>query len=1035
MNAPVAADRAVPPLVGELPPQCRKDVDELRHVVHTALARETPADAVSPNDFREVLLTGATGYVGRFFLRELLRQNDRLIVHCLVRAESAEQGFARLREALEHAEVWEDAFAPRLRVVLGDISEKRFGLSEAAFAGLSQRIDAVYHVASNVGLVLSYADIRDPNALGLRPVLELCLRTRRKHLFYASTMGIFPEYFCNFEREYSGSRIDDQMLPDVAEMKKTFPLGAIGYPWSKLVAEQGVLFAQAAGVPVAIFRLPKMGLSSTGYSQPNEFSLLLFAAAVQLEKVPKGFSIERNAEPVDTVSEICAAISLNPDRRFTIYHLCDTQPPFHDVEAADFGLYWQIVSYQSFRRSCQALGEESPLHGQWVLLDHFAPYWFSNRNSDHKQAISDRAIREDCPLPIEWPALLIRHARSYNWLRRNREDWPYPVPQGRLDFDGLIAQAERFAERMGVSFERTYPAWMREGLEQLVEALKSPDAGVKESMLSHIIFGFTRWLRNNAALAQERRQHPEIKRERITRPVFIVGINRTGTTLMHRLLSRDPKFWALRRYELTEPVLPSGDYATVAGTTDDPRRAYAEELLGATNVVDTLAGLHRTDIDEPEEDLWILGLTFSTWIFATAYHVPAYGRWLAETESRNTYAHHRRVMQHYSWQRRQREPEGERHWLLKMPFHLMELEVLLETYPDAVFIQTHREPVEFMGSWNSIVERIRGFSTEPRPPRETGAEQLAVMSDMLNGAMQFRASHPELDRRWIDVRYVDLVDDPMAVVNDIYARLGWPLAPAAARAMQEWLSMQEEQRRQEPRHEYKLEDYDLTPEAVNEAFAPYREFVAARHHVTLPPTVEGGRRATFCRPYRTWPRLYRSTTFAVEPPHGTPRGRGAHDRRSRTRSGHASRCRTRGRAAAGGGGHLLSGGSRRLRRSGDALPRRRPTGATGRTQGDRGPPRRPCVFGPHRRHRIRAPREAERPHQARGDAGARASHGLRRRGDHLSRRLGFSARHRAGRLAGDETPAHAAGLPDRRCRIRAGALSGGAAPLPAARAG
>ncbi len=827
MNVPVAADRAVPPLIGELPPQCRKDVDALRRVVHETLAQGAPAPAVSPNNFQEVFVTGATGFVGRFFLRELLRQNDRLIVHCLVRAKSAEHGLGRIRDALECAEVWEEEFAPRLRVVPGDACEERFGLGEPAFDELCRRIDAVYHLAANVGLVMSYADIREENTLGLRSVLELCLRTRLKHLFYGSTMGIFPAYFCDFGEEHSRSRIDDQMQPDLADMKITFPLGAIGYPWSKLVAEQGVLIAQAAGVPVAIFRLPQMGLSSTGYTQANDLPARLFAAATQLGKAPHGFSIQRNAEPVDTVSEICTAISLNPNRRFTIYHCCDPEPPYEDLEVADLGYYWQSVPYASFRRSCQALGEESPLRGQWVLIDHFAPYWFSEDKARRTAMVCDRAIRADCPHPIKWPALLIRHARSYDWVRRHREGWPYPIPQGNLDFDGLIAQAERFAQRMGVPFEPTYPSWMRAGLQQLVEALKSPEAGLRDTRLSHIIYGLTRALRSNAALARERRQHPEIERERITRPVFIVGINRTGTTFLHRLLSRDPQFWALRRYELTEPVLPSGEYATVAGTADDPRRAYAKELLGATNVVDTLAGLHRTDIDEPEEDLWILWLTFSTWIFATAYHVPAYGRWLAETGSRNAYAHHRRVMQHFTWQRRQRESEGERHWLLKMPFHLIELEVLLETYPDAVFIQTHREPVEVMGSWNSIVERIRGFSTEPRPPHEAGAEQLAFMSGVLNGAMQFRASKPALEERWVDVRYTDLVDDPMAVVNDIYARLGWPLEAASARAMQEWLTLQEEQRRQEPRHEYQLEDYDLTPEGVNEAFAPYREFVAA----------------------------------------------------------------------------------------------------------------------------------------------------------------------------------------------------------------
>ena len=369
---------------------------------------------------------------------------------------------------------------------------------------------------------------------------------------------------------------------------------------------------------------------------------------------------------------------------------------------------------------------------------------------------------------------------------------------------------------------------MREGLEQIVEALKSPDAGAKESMLSHIIYGFTRSLRNNAALARERQQHPEIERAEIVRPVFIVGINRTGTTFLHRLLSRDPRFWALQRYELTEPVLPTGDYATVAGTAEDPRKDYVEELMSATNVVDTLAGIHSIDVDEPEEDFMLLRLAFTTWVFIIAHYAPDYGRWLAATGSRNAYAYHRRVMQNFTWQRRQHEPEGQRHWLFKAPFHLKELEVLLETYPDAVFIQTHREPVQFMASWNSLVERIRSFTTEPRPPHETGAEQLDFMSGMLNEAMQFRATHPALEERWVDVRYADLVDDPMAVVNDIYARLGWSLEPAAAHAMQEWLTLQEEERRQEPRHEYRLEDYGLTPEAVNEAFAPYRGFVAAR---------------------------------------------------------------------------------------------------------------------------------------------------------------------------------------------------------------
>ena len=828
MAEPRATDPAVPPLVGELPPQCRRDVDTLRRFVHSTVAREAPAEAVPPNDFREVLLTGATGFVGRYCLRELLRQNERLTVHCLVRAESAEHGIERIRDSLEQAEIWEDEFAPRLRAVPGDICTDRFGLSESVFEDLSRRIDAVYHLAAEVRLILSYAEIREVNALGLRPVLQLCLRTRYKHLFYISTLGIFPEYFCNFGGEFSRNRIDDQMQPDLAGMKKTFPLGAIGYPWSKLVAEQGVLFAKAAGVPAAVLRLPQMELSSTGDTRASDFRVRLFAAATQVGKAPQSFAMQGNSEPVDTVSEICVAISLNPDRRFTIYHLCDPQPPYADFEVADFGFYWESVSYQAFRRACQAVGENSPMHGQWVLVDHFAPYWFSEAKTGRTLPISDGAIREDCPRPIKWPNMLIGHARSYDWIRRHRDQWPFPVPRGCLDFDCLIGQARVYADRMGVPFERTYPAWMRAGLEQLVQALQSPEAGLRKRRLSHVIYGLTRTLRNNAALVRERQLHPEIARQQIARPVFIVGINRTGTTFLHRLLSRDRRFWALRRYELTEPVLTSGQYATVAGTADDPRPAYVEELMRGAGVVATLAGIHRIDVKEPEEDFMILRLAFATWVITVAHHVPAYGRWLAETGSRHAYAHHRQVMQNFTWQRRQREPGARRQWLQKMPFHLMELEVLLETYPDAVFIQTHREPTQFMASWNSLVERIRSFTMEPRPRPDAGDEQLSIMSGMLNNAMRFRESRPELERRWVDVNYVDLVENPMAVVRHIYERLGWRLEPEARDEMEDWLLLQAEQRRGEPRHRYRLEDFGLTPQRVDDAFAPYRDFISSR---------------------------------------------------------------------------------------------------------------------------------------------------------------------------------------------------------------
>lgn len=820
--------REVPSLVGRMPMQCQRDLDNLRSFVHSAITEGSPAKPVSANDFREVLLTGATGFVGRFLLRELLRQNDSLIVHCLVRADSVEHGFARIRSALEHAEIWDDALGSRIRVAVGDICAVRFGLSDAEFDGLCRRIDAVYHLAADLSLVSSYSSIRTVNASSLRNVLTLCLRTRFKHVFYASTMGVFPEYFCNFSNEFSHSRIKHHMQPDLATMKRLLPLGFLGYPWSKLVSEQVLLFANAAGLPVAIFRLPQTGMSSTGFTHASAIALSVYLAAIQIEMAPAGFSIQSCAEPVDTLTEICAAISVNPERRFTIYHCCDPQPPHDDFGPADFGLYLRKVPYGTFKHACEALGERSPLHGLWTLLDFFAPYWFAGSEARGVAPVDDRAIREDCPFPVRWPALLLRHARSYDWIRRQRDGWPYPVPKARLDFDRLIAQAEGYAERVGILFDHTFPGWMRKGFQRLVEALNAPQAGLLEERRPHLVYELNRQLRNNAALALEWQQHPEIKREEIVRPVFIVGINRTGTTFLHRLMARDRRFWTLRRYELAEPILSSGEYGTLARTAGDPRRLHMKEVLDSIRVVDQFAEMHRIDLDQPEEDFPILRQSFASWVNAVAYYVPDYRRWLAVTGSGNAYAYHHRVMRHFTWQRRQRECDAQKGWLLKMPFHLMELGALLANYPDAIFIQTHREPAQFMGSWNSLVDRIRSVSIEPRPRHDTGAEQLDLMSGMLNEAMRFRASRPELESRWVDVSYRDLVENPMGVVNAIYERLDCRLEPAASAEMESWLERQAEQRRQEPPHRYSLEDFGLTAERVAAAFAPYREFVASR---------------------------------------------------------------------------------------------------------------------------------------------------------------------------------------------------------------
>ena len=717
----------------------------------------------------------------------------------------------------------------------GDIGRPRFGLSVGQFDVLSRQIDAVYHLAADINIQSSYLAIRKLNTFGVRNVLELCLRQRFKHMFYASTMGVFPQYFASFANEFGDVAIDHQAQPDLARMKQTFPLGLLGYPWSKLTSEQALLFAQRAGMPLAILRLPQTNLSSTGYSPADDLAVRMFAAAIQCEILPEGFTFRSSNEAVDTLSRVAVAISLNPGRRFTIYHCCNPHLDPHDLEPADFGFYWPPVPYESFKRLAQARGEDSPLHGRWAVLDHFGKYWFSRNKPQQRLPVCDRALREDCPFPIEWPGTLTKLRRFHGWVERHREDWPYAVRQSRLDFEGLMVRAERFAADSDVPFEAACPDWMREALERLVRSLKAPEARLLPDKLGDVVFELSRFLRQNADLARERQRHPEIAEERISRPVFILGINRSGTTFLHRLLARDERARALRLYELVEPVLLTDDYGAVAGTPDDPRRARVAEAFDSFDIFKAMEGVHPFDVDEPEEDFPIFKKAFSSWTFAAQFRVPDYARWLAANGSGSAYAFHRRVVQHYTWQHRQARPGSEGPWVFKMPFHLLELENLIETYPDALFIQTHRAPAEVMGSWNSLVERARSLVMEPLPRSETGAEQLAFMSGMLNGAVRFRTAHPELEHRWADVAYADLMRDPMEVVRGLYRRFDWPLPQMAVAEMNAWRSGQAERRRREVRHRYRLEDYGLTPGEVDAAFAPYLEFAETLGiHAALP---------------------------------------------------------------------------------------------------------------------------------------------------------------------------------------------------------
>jgi len=813
-----------------MPADCQQDLESLQETIRALAGGSAPVPA---DRFRAVFLTGATGFVGRFTLVELLRQSDEVMVHCLVRAGDEAEGMDRVRRALRDAEIWDDAFSSRIRIWPGDIREPRFGLPEEDFTRLCEEIDAVYHLAADLSLMSPYAALREANTQSFRNVLELALLRRTKHIVYASTMGVFPQYFCNFAGEFAGQPIDDAAQPDLGQMKAVLPPGLIGYPWSKLVVEKALLFGHALGLPVAIMRLPQMGIAaSTGFTQSTDIKVRVVTAVLDARVMPAGFRLHWT-EPADTVSETLVKISLNPDRRHTVYHLCNAEPRDHGLELADFGVDAREVSYADFRRACQARGPHGPLHGYWPLVDHFADLWFPAQAADRPATVpvSVTAVQADltrrpAASPAghapEWPGLITTTARSFGWVTRHADDWPYRPPAARLSEAALRRHAERLAERLAVRFDVVYPPVLLDGLDRLVGALRDPAARIREDRHSAIRFALGRNLWNRASLAREYDRNPAIADERVERPVFILGINRTGTTLLHRLLAQGSRFWAPWVHEIAHPALS-------ADGTDDARRAFAHDALAASGTAEAMRGIHSVDTGEPEEDFTFLEDSFAAWTYTLRYHVPAYGQWLSGVPSDFAYGAHRRTMQHLTWQRGTRLGADKRQWLLKMPFHLAELEMLAATYPDAVFIQTHREPRDFMGSWCSFTQAARSLSAHA-PDKAAlatlGAGQLDFMSRMLERTAQLRSQSPELDQRFVDVSYLDLVEAPVRVAEEVYRQFGWEFDRETSALTERWHARQARQRQVQPRHRYTLGTYGLTARQVDEAFSRYAEFAS-----------------------------------------------------------------------------------------------------------------------------------------------------------------------------------------------------------------
>jgi hypothetical protein len=305
------------------------------------------------------------------------------------------------------------------------------------------------------------------------------------------------------------------------------------------------------------------------------------------------------------------------------------------------------------------------------------------------------------------------------------------------------------------------------------------------------------------------RKSPEILDIELGPVVVIAGLQRTGTTLLHRLLSADTDVRSLAAWEGLSPVPWPGERA---GRPTGRIRKARFAVRALAYLAPQFFAIHPAEHDAPEEDVLLLDLSFMSQAPEATLHVPSYAKWLEGQDHTRAYQYLRRMMQILLAQR------GGRSWVLKSPHHMEHLDVVLDVLPEARIVQTHRDPQKTMPSFCSMVAHGRGIFSNDVDPYEVARHWVRKVGRLLERSARVRANRG--DERFLDVSYYDLAADPMAEAERVYDFAGLTLSDAARRSMT--ATRERNVQHKYGRHRYNLADFDLCEEDIERAFGDYR---------------------------------------------------------------------------------------------------------------------------------------------------------------------------------------------------------------------
>lgn len=291
---------------------------------------------------------------------------------------------------------------------------------------------------------------------------------------------------------------------------------------------------------------------------------------------------------------------------------------------------------------------------------------------------------------------------------------------------------------------------------------------------------FVTYLEARLRITELYKTHPEIDRETVSAPVFIVGYGRTGTTILLETLSHDPQFRTVRRWEAQFPCPPPTE--ETYGT--DPRIRKAQGLIDVVDAVSPeWASMHVQGGDVPVEDIEFTYPAFFSDVWTRTFRIPSYERYFLSKDMAYYFFWHKRTLKLLQWKFKRR------YWLLKNPTYLSQIPEVLAAYPDAKFIFTHRDPCVTHDSSTNVMGTIYSWRTDDPWAGElaedwASPESRAVMWDPIIAMMENGSLRED---QYVNVLFHEFNAAPIAAIDRIYTRLNLPKADSALKLMTRFL--------------------------------------------------------------------------------------------------------------------------------------------------------------------------------------------------------------------------------------------------------